>query len=82
MRYRSKTVIYIYITILCFALLLHIIIEVFKVSLDFTLRNSDIIKNYHAYTCGYDMLTCSEAHVWWLFCIKNNQPMKLSFIVK
>jgi hypothetical protein len=82
MRFRSKTVIYTYITILSFALLLNIIIEVFKVSLDFTLRNSDIIKKHYAYTCGYDMLKCSEAHVWWLFCIKNNQPMKLSFIVK
>jgi len=56
MRFRSKTVIYTYITILCFALLLQTIIEIFKVSLDFTLQNSDIIKNYDAYTCGYDML--------------------------
>ena len=54
MRFRSKTVKYTYITILCFALLLHIIIEIFKVSLDFTLQNSDI-KDYDAYTCGYDM---------------------------
>jgi hypothetical protein len=56
MRFRSKTVIYTYITILCFAILLHIIIEIFKVSLDFTLQNSDIIKNYDAYTCRYDMI--------------------------
>jgi len=56
MRFRSKRVIYTYITILCFALLLHIFIEMFKVSLDFTLQNIDIIKNYDAYTCGYDML--------------------------
>jgi len=82
MRFRSKTVIYTYITILCFALLLHIIIEFFKVSLDFTLQNIDNFKNYDAYTCGYESLTCSEAHVWWLFCIKKNQLMKLSFIVK
>jgi len=44
MRFRIKTVIYTYITILCFVLLLHIIIEIFKVSLGFTLQNSDIIK--------------------------------------
>jgi len=31
-----------------------------------------------AITC----LTCSDEHVWWLFCIKNNLPMKLSLIVK
>ena len=56
MRFRRKTLIYTYITLLCFALLLHIIIEMFKFSLDFTLQNSDIIKNYDAYTCCYDML--------------------------
>jgi uncharacterized protein YebE (UPF0316 family) len=56
MRLRSKRVIYTYNTILYFALLLHIIIEIFKVSLHFTLQNCDIIKNYDAYTRGYNML--------------------------
>jgi len=56
MRFRSKRVIYTYNTILCFALLLNIIIEIFKVSLHFTLQNSDIIKKYDAYTRGYNML--------------------------
>jgi hypothetical protein len=82
MRFRSQTVIYTYITILCFALLLHIIIEIFKVSLVFMLQNSVIIKNYESYTVAMTCLTCLEAHVWWLFCIKYNNPMKLSLIVK
>jgi len=56
MRFRSKTVIYTYINVLYFVLILHNIIEIFKVSLDFTLQNSYIIKNYDAYTCSYDML--------------------------
>jgi len=56
MRFRSKRVIYTYNTILYFALLLHIIIEIFKFSLHFTLQNSDINKKYDAYTRGCDML--------------------------
>jgi len=56
MRLRSKSLIYTYNTILFFSLLLHIIIEIFKFSLHFTLQNSDIINKYDAYTRGYDML--------------------------